>query len=101
MKKSPCPAYELKNSFEITIPTLTWIRRALSEYDLRLADLTPEIAGENAGLQGFHEDPADQIIVATSRVLGMPVVTADQMFIQFRGGRPSGRRAGGGPMTGL
>ena len=26
---------------------------------------------------------ADQIIVATSRVLGMPVVTADQRIIQF------------------
>jgi len=69
----------------LTIPTLTWIRRALSEYDLRLVDLTPEIAGESAGLQGFHGDPADQIIMATSRVLGMPVVTADQRLIQFRG----------------
>jgi PIN domain nuclease of toxin-antitoxin system len=68
-----------------TIPTLTWIRRALSEYDLRLVDLTPEIAGESAGLQGFHGDRADQIIVATSRVLGMPVVTADQRLIQFQG----------------
>ena len=68
-----------------TIPTLTWIRQALSEYDLRFVDLTPEIAGESAGLQGFHGDPADQIIVATSRVLGMPVVTADQRLIQFRG----------------
>ena len=85
MKKSPCPAYELKNLFEITIPTLTWIRRALSEYDLCLADLTPEIAGESAGLQGFHGDPADQIIVATSRVLGMPGVTADQRLFQFQG----------------
>jgi PIN domain nuclease of toxin-antitoxin system len=68
-----------------TIPTLTWIRRSLSEYNLRLADLTPEIAVESTELQGFHGDPADQIIVATSRVLGMPVVTADQRLIQFQG----------------
>jgi PIN domain nuclease of toxin-antitoxin system len=34
-------------------------------------------------LEGFHRDPADQLIVATSRVLGMPVVTADQRIIRF------------------
>jgi PIN domain nuclease of toxin-antitoxin system len=68
-----------------TIPTLTWIRRSLTENDIRIAGLTPEIAVESTNLQGFHRDPADQIIVATSRVLGMPVVTADQRIIQFGG----------------
>lgn len=67
-----------------TIPTLSWIRRSLNENQIRLADLTPEIAVESTELQGFHRDPADQIIVATSRVLGLPVVTADQRIIQFR-----------------
>lgn len=66
-----------------TIPTLGWIRRSLTENAIYIADLTPEIAVESTKLQGFHRDPADQIIVATSRVLGMPVVTADQRIIQF------------------
>lgn len=66
-----------------TIPTLSWMRRSLTEYDIRIADLTPEIAVESTKLQGLHRDPADQIIVATSRVLGMPVVTADQRILQF------------------
>ena len=66
-----------------TIPTLSWMRRSLTEHDIRIADLTPEIAVESTNLQGFHRDPADQIIVATSRVLGMPVVTVDQRIIQF------------------
>ena len=66
-----------------TIPILSWIRRSLTENDIRIADLTPEIAVESTKLQGFHRDPSDQIIVATSRVLGMPVVTADQRIIQF------------------
>ena len=30
-----------------TIPTLSWIRRSLTENDLRIADLTPEIAVES------------------------------------------------------
>ena len=66
-----------------TISTLSWIRRSLNENHIRIAELTPEIAVESTNLKGFHRDPADQIIVATSRVLGMPVVTADQRIIQF------------------
>lgn len=68
-----------------TISTLSWMRRSLHENHIRIAALTPEIAVESANLKGFHRDPADQIIVATSRVLGMPVVTADQRIIQFGG----------------
>jgi PIN domain nuclease of toxin-antitoxin system len=67
----------------LTIPTLTWIRRSLTENAIRIADLTPEIAVASTDLLDFHRDPADQIIVATSRVLGLPVVTADQRIIQF------------------
>ena len=68
-----------------TIPTLTWMRRSLTENDIRVADLTPEIAVESTQLQEFPRDPADQIIVATSRVLGMPLVTADQRISRFGG----------------
>jgi PIN domain nuclease of toxin-antitoxin system len=72
-----------KQRLSFTIPTLVWIRRSLNENDVRIADLTPEIAVESTNLKGFHQDPADQIIVATSRVLGMPLVTADQRILQF------------------
>ena len=67
------------------IPTLAWMRRSLNENNIRIADLTTEIAVESTGLEGFHRDPADQIIVATSRVLGMPLVTADQRIVGFGG----------------
>lgn len=74
-----------KGRIGLTIPTLSWVRRSLNENQIRIADLTPEIAVESSELQGFHQDPADQIIVATSRVLGMPLVTADQRIIKFKG----------------
>jgi len=48
-----------------TIPVLTWMRRSLNENNIRIADLTPEIAVESTALEGFHRDPADQIIAAT------------------------------------
>lgn len=74
-----------KNRIGFTIPTLSWIRHSLQENDIRVAELTPEIAVESTLLNGFPSDPADQIIVATSRVLGLPLITADKRIIQFNG----------------
>ena len=34
-------------------------------------------------MRGFHSDPADQVIVATSRVLGLPLVTSDKQILEF------------------
>jgi PIN domain nuclease of toxin-antitoxin system len=73
-----------RHRIAFTIPTLQWLRRSLSENQIRIAELSPEIAVESTQLQDFHRDSADQIIVATSRVLGLPLVTADQRIIQFR-----------------
>jgi PIN domain nuclease of toxin-antitoxin system len=55
----------------------------LREKDIHIADLTPEIAVESALLPGLHPDPADQLIVATARVLGMPLITADRRILDF------------------
>jgi PIN domain nuclease of toxin-antitoxin system len=68
-----------------SIPTLTWIRRSLQEYDIRMVELTAEIAVESTLLKGMLADPADQIIVATSRVSGMPLVTSDKRLRQVHG----------------
>ena len=72
-----------KKRIGFSIPLLTWIRRSLNEYNIRVADLSPEIAVESTVLRGIHKDPADQIIVATSRILGMPLVTADERILEF------------------
>ena len=46
--------------------------------------LTPEICIESAELPGvFHGDQADQIIVATARLLGAPVVTSDPKILDY------------------
>lgn len=56
-----------------------WLEAALGPSDISLIPLSPRIAAEACGLPGeFHRDPADQIIVATSRVYDMPLVTADE-----------------------
>jgi PIN domain nuclease of toxin-antitoxin system len=66
-----------------SIPVLDWIKRSINEMNISLADLSPEIAVESTQLKGFHKDPADQIIVATSRVLGLPLLTSDRRILDF------------------
>lgn len=72
-----------KGKIAFSIPTLTWIHRSLFEFEINLADLTPEIAVESTKLQTFHHDPADQLIVATSRILGIPLVTSDRRMLDY------------------
>jgi len=56
-----------------------WLERASRAPGIELLQLTPAIAWESCHLPGeFHRDPADQIIVATARVHGLRLITADQ-----------------------
>ena len=61
----------------LTIPVEAWIRTALQP-PMKLLALTPEVAVESTRLPGdFHRDPADQIIVATARLLHCRLMTLD------------------------
>ncbi len=61
-----------------------WFTDALAYPGVTLVDLTPGIAIESTQLPGsFHRDPADQIIVATSRILGCDLLTADQRIRDY------------------
>ena len=63
---------------ELTMDVSDWIHQALAYPGVSVLNLTPAIAIESARLpQPFHRDPADQIIVATSRVLDIPLLTED------------------------
>jgi len=61
-----------------------WIRQALIPSEIRLLDLTPQIAVASTQLPGqFHRDPADQIIVATARVYDVEVMTVDRRILKY------------------
>jgi PIN domain nuclease of toxin-antitoxin system len=61
-----------------------WFEQALSYPGVELIPLTPEIAIESTRLPGaFQRDPADQIIVATARVYGCPLVTSDDKILNY------------------
>lgn len=59
-----------------------WLAAALGYPGVRLLPLTPQIAVESTRLSPtFHKDPADQMIVATARVHGCSLATADDRII--------------------
>jgi PIN domain nuclease of toxin-antitoxin system len=59
-----------------------WLQQALAHPGIQLLGLTPRIVVESTRLPApFHRDPADQLIVATARVHGIPVATADDKIL--------------------
>ena len=61
------------------VPIDDWFRDALNYNGITLLDITPQICIESTTLPGsFHQDPADQLIVATARIHNCPLITMDQ-----------------------
>jgi PIN domain nuclease of toxin-antitoxin system len=68
----------------LPMPVLEWMQKSLSYPGVRLLDLSPEVAAESTQLPGeFHRDPADQIIVATARLLDAPLATVDAKIAAY------------------
>lgn len=65
---------------------VAWLDAALVYPGIGVIALTPEIVVESTRLPGsFHRDPADQMIVATARVLGIPLLTNDGRIRAYEG----------------
>jgi PIN domain nuclease of toxin-antitoxin system len=65
-------------------PVRDWVERACAPAGLSLTELTPQILVESCALPvPFHGDPADQMIVATARVLGTSVITKDRRLRDY------------------
>lgn len=65
-------------------PCLNWLAHSLQAPNIYVADLTPEIAVESCSLpNSFHGDPADRIILATARVLDVPLMTRDEKILDY------------------
>ena len=72
------------NRLEVPCPVQNWLNQALAYPGVHLLELSPEIAVESAQLPGeFHRDPADQIIVATARLLDCPLITSDKQILAY------------------
>jgi PIN domain nuclease of toxin-antitoxin system len=61
-----------------------WITRAMRAAPLTEAPLTAGVALETSAVKLPHKDPADHFLVATARVFGLTLVTADARLIRSR-----------------
>jgi PIN domain nuclease of toxin-antitoxin system len=65
---------------QLACPVEQWLVQALQP-PFQLLPLSPDVAVASTQLPGtFHRDPADQMIVATARVYGCPLVTLDRLI---------------------
>jgi len=71
------------NRLVLSLSVNEWLNTALTYPGIQLLQLTIPIIVESTELTGFHRDPADQIIVATARVLGCRLLTADQKMLAY------------------
>jgi len=72
-----------KNRIELSYPVEEWLKIALAYPNVRLLELTVPIIIQATQLKGFHNDPADQIIVATSQICNYPLLTLDSKIVNY------------------
>ena len=65
------------------IPLQVWLRQVENDPGLEILPMDADICMESANLPGFHRDLADPIIVATARVRGLRLLTAEERIIQW------------------
>ena len=71
------------NRLAMSIAVDEWLTAALAYPGVQLLNLTIPIVVESTKLTGFHRDPADQLIVATARIYGCPLLTADSKILAY------------------
>jgi PIN domain nuclease of toxin-antitoxin system len=74
----------LRGRLVLSEPVAGWMERSFKKRGVLLFPLSPEVSIESERLPGdFHKDPADRIIVATSRVHELPLMTCDQLILSY------------------
>ena len=73
-----------KNRIQFSIPLSEWLSIALSS-NIYTVELSSNIFCESCMLPGeFHGDPADQMIVATSRIMEYDLITYDKKILNYK-----------------
>ena len=74
-----------RGRLELDVPLAEWLEAAAHPRSVQIVGITPRIAAAVAALPDrFHRDPADRLIVATSRALGIPVLSHDRLINRSR-----------------
>src|SRR5437867_7683476 len=73
-----------RGRLELAAPVADWLDAASHSRTVRVVAISASIAAETMKLPRALRDPADRIIVATSRVLGFPLLTHDRAILRLR-----------------
>ncbi len=70
---------------QFRIPFEEWLNAAAHPRTVVVLPITTEVAREISLLpSSFHRDPADRVIVATSRACKLPLLTHDRLILRAR-----------------
>ena len=72
-----------KGRLELPRPVTEWLTDAAHPRTVRVVPISPAIAGETHAARALR-DPADRLIVATSRVLDTPLFTYDRNILRSK-----------------
>jgi len=74
-----------RGRLELDVPLGEWLDAGAHPRSVQILTITPRIAAAVAALpDSFHRDPADRLIVATSRAMGIPVLSHDRLINRSR-----------------
>ena len=73
-----------KGRLQLSEPLSDWFDKAIDHSGITVINLERTIISDACNLPGtFHADPADQLIVATSRMKGLPLLTVDGKILAY------------------
>ena len=77
-----------KKRIVLSCDTEEWINNAIVMPKFRIVQLTSTISYKSTSLPApFHNDPADQIIVATAREENATILTSDHRILNYKNAR--------------
>ena len=86
---SPITAWEVgilfaRGRYRSAVAPPAWFRKLVSQQGLAETPLSAEVLYQSSFLPGTPpRDPADRIILATARELGIPVMTRDRQILSY------------------
>lgn len=86
---SPVSAWEIgtlvrKGRIALDVDAVSFVHRFLGQAGVRQIPLTVDAAAGSSFLpEPFHGDPADRMLVASARQLGVPLITRDRKILEY------------------
>lgn len=73
-----------KGRIRLDLEPLAWMQRFLAAAGLRCLPLSLDAAlGASSLPEPLHNDPADRMLIATARELGVPLMTRDRLIHEY------------------